>query len=361
MIRGIAADDHDRGTGAPDRDARLGIMKGVDAGNAGSAAGGAGSAVLEAALEQLRLEGAIFFRSELTDAFAFESTPLAFADSFHAGADRLILFHIVAAGSCWVEVGGERHWARQGDVIVLPYGDQHVIGGLTPAVARPIHELMEPPPWKQLPLLRHGGGGARTDIVCGYLYSEDPLFDPAMRALPPVFLVKVPEGPASGWVQASIEFAVAESERRADEPPVRSATRLPELVLIEVLRVHLASAPAVDRGWVSALRDPVLAPSLALLHSDPARRWTVADLASGAAVSRSLLDARFREVLGRSPIRYLTEWRMHLADDLLATTDLGVVAIAHKVGYDSEEAFSRAFKREHGLSPTHWREARGIT
>jgi AraC-like DNA-binding protein len=314
--------------------------------------------LLQAALEQLRLEGAIFFRSEFTDAFAFESTPREFADTFHPGADRLILFHIVADGSCWVEVDGERHWARQGDVIVLPYGDHHLIGGLTPAIARPIHELMDPPPWKQLPFLRHGGGGARTDIVCGYLYSEDPLFDPAMRALPPLFVVRVPEGPAAGWVHASIEFALAESARRADAPPTPSATRLPELVLIEVLRVHLASAPAVDHGWVSALRDPVIAPALARLHGDPERHWTVADLAAEAAVSRSLLDARFREVLGQSPIRYLTEWRMHLADDLLATTDLGVAAIARRVGYDSEEAFSRAFKRARGRSPSHWRAAR---
>ena len=103
------------------------------------------------------------------------------------------------------------------------------------------------------------------------------------------------------------------------------------------------------------MRDPVLAPALALVHNAPARHWTVAELASGAAVSRSLLDARFRQVLGRSPIRYLTEWRMHLATDLLDTTDLAVFTIARRVGYDSEEAFSRAFKREHGLSPTHWR------
>ena len=99
----------------------------------------------------------------------------------------------------------------------------------------------------------------------------------------------------------------------------------------------------------------MLAPALALLHREPERHWTVAELASAAAVSRSLLDERFRQVLGRSPIKYLTEWRMHLAEELLATTEMGVVAVAHRVGYDSEEAFSRAFKRAHGLSPSHWR------
>jgi transcriptional regulator GlxA family with amidase domain len=134
-----------------------------------------------------------------------------------------------------------------------------------------------------------------------------------------------------------------------------------QLVLIEVLRVHLATAPAIDHGWIAALRDPVLAPALSQMHTWPARRWTVADLAAGSAVSRSVLDARFRNVLGRSPIRYLSQWRMHLAEDLLATTDTPVVRVARRVGYDSEEAFSRAFKREHGVSPTHWRAARLAT
>jgi AraC-like DNA-binding protein len=313
-------------------------------------------ALLASALEQLRLEGAIFFRSELSDPFAFESTPLAMADALHPGATRLILFHIVARGSCWVSaVDGERHWANEGDVIVLPYGDRHVIGGSAPADAVLIQTLLDAPPWTHLPILRHGGGGTRTDLVCGYLYSEDPLFDPAMRALPTAFVVRLPDDASTGWIRASIAYALEHAEpSSASTNPV--ATRLPELVLIEVLRVHLATAPAADHGWLAALRDPVLAPALSLLHTSPEHKWTVAELASRAAVSRSLLDERFRQVLDRSPIRYLTEWRMHLAEELLATTDTGVATIARRVGYESEEAFSRAFKRARGLSPSHWRE-----
>ena len=142
--------------------------------------------------------------------------------------------------------------------------------------------------------------------------------------------------------------------------PSPIATRLPELVLMEVLRLHLATAPAVDTGWLAALSDPVLGPALGELHGAPERRWTVADLASAVSVSRSLLDDRFRQLLGRPPMRYLTEWRMHLAEELLATTDMGVVGVAHKVGYESEEAFSRAFKRSHGVSPHPWRLARAL-
>jgi transcriptional regulator GlxA family with amidase domain len=174
---------------------------------------------------------------------------------------------------------------------------------------------------------------------------------------PSVFVVRLPEGAAAGWVQASIAYAL-EATDPAHAGASLVSTRLPELVLIEVLRLHLATAPAADRGLLAALHDPVLAPALSQLHNQPGRRWTVADLAAGAAVSRSLLDERFRHVLGRSPIRYLTEWRMHLAQELLATTRTGVATVARRVGYDSEEAFSRAFKRASGQSPSHWRLAR---
>jgi AraC-like DNA-binding protein len=315
----------------------------------------AATPLLDDALEQLRLGGAIFFRSELTEPFAFESTPSALADMLHPGAERVILFHIVARGTCWVAGDdGERRWAETGDVIVLPYGDHHVIGGASPATCVPITELIDPLPWRNLPAIRHGGGGAPVDLVCGYLVSDDPLFDPAMRVFPSAFVVRMRGTAAAGWVQASVTYAATENVPSSDSPNAIS-TRLPELVLVEVLRQHLASAPAVEHGWLAALHDPVLAPALAALHADPARRWTVADLASEVAVSRSALDERFRQVLGRSPIRYLTEWRMHLAEELLDTTELGVVPIARRVGYESEEAFSRAFKREHGASPARWR------
>jgi AraC-like DNA-binding protein len=233
------------------------------------------------------------------------------------------------------------------------------MGGEGSAECVSILSLLDPLPWKVMPVLRHGGGqgggGRRTEIVCGYLHSPDPLFDPAMRALPPVFVVRLPSGPAAGWVKASIDYALTEAIPPSNRSPNVVATRLPELVLIEVLRTHLASAPANEHGWMAALRDPVLAPALALLHQEPQRRWTVAELAAAVATSRSVLDDRFRQVLRQSPIRYLTAWRMHVAMELLATTALSVSVIAQRVGYDSEEAFSRAFKREQRASPSHWR------
>jgi AraC-like DNA-binding protein len=266
----------------------------------------------------------------------------------------MILFHIVAAGRCWISMpDGERHWANRGDVIVLPYGDDYLMGGAEAAEIIPIMNLMSRPPWDSMPVLEHGAGGERTDIVCGHMYSDDPLFDPTMRAFPPVFVVRVPDGPAARWVASSINYALAVTTESLPAPP--SSTRLPELLLTEVLRIHLETAPMAEHGWIAALHDRVLAPAMAALHAEPARKWTVAELASAATVSRSVLDQRFREVLGRSPIKYLSEWRMHLADDLLQTTDLSVAAISRRIGYESEEAFSRAFRRSHGASPGAWR------
>jgi AraC-like DNA-binding protein len=314
---------------------------------------------LDAALEGLRLEGALFLRAEYSEPWAYESLDApTTAGIVRPGSERVILFHLVAGGCCWVALDdGERHWAESGDVIVLPYGDHHSMGGSADAELVSIATLLAPPPWDVLPVIRHGEGGARTDVVCGYLHSDDPLFDPALRALPPVFVVRPPDGPLKRWVATSIELALAASGPGPDAAP-RVATKLPELVLTEVLRLHLATAPAVDHGWMAALRDPVLAPAMALMHTEPERKWTVADLAAEVAVSRSVLDERFRQVLGRSPIRYLTDWRMHVAEDLLASTDASVVQVARRVGYDSEEAFSRAFKRAHGESPSVWRAAR---
>jgi AraC-like DNA-binding protein len=142
------------------------------------------------------------------------------------------------------------------------------------------------------------------------------------------------------------------------QDPFPPATQVPELLLVEVLKLHLATAPAVDDGWVAAINDAVLAPALAAIHGTPGEKWTVEGLARLAGVSVSLLDERFRRVLGLAPIRYLTGWRMHVAEDLLRSTDLGVASVAHRVGYDSEEAFSRAFKREHGQAPSVWRVQR---
>ena len=314
---------------------------------------------LAAAVQGLHVAGAIFLRAEYREAWAYTSlSGPATAQILRPGTDRVVLFHVVASGTCWVSVDdGEKHWAAQGDVIVLPYGDQHTMGGVEDAPTIPLMTLMPAPPWQTLPVIKHGAdGGSRTDVICGFIHSEDSLFDPGLRVFPRVFVVRPATTAAAGWVQANIRYALDQAESSPLGPDA-VPSRLPELLLVEVLREHLRTAPAVDEGWVAALRDPVLRPALAALHGDPARRWSIDQLARAAATSRSRLDSRFREVLGRSPIRYLTEWRLHLAQELLATTDLSVAAVARRVGYDAEEAFSRAFRRAYGEPPGAWRSS----
>jgi AraC-like DNA-binding protein len=311
------------------------------------------------ALSRLRLQGAIFLRGEYTEGWAYESLPSADAAAILApSAERVLLFHVVATGRAWIEVpGGERHWANAGDVIVLPYNDQHTMGGTTEAMPVSVATLIDPPPWERMPMIRHGAGGRRTELVCGYLICEDPLFDPRLRMFPPVFVVSPPEGPARDWVRSSIEYAVQQTTQVTSDH-FEAPPQIPELLLMEILKLHLASAPAADEGWARAIRDPVLRPALAAIHGAPEQKWSVATLAAEANVSISLLDERFREVLALAPIRYLTGWRMHVAEDLLHSSDLSVAAIARRVGYDSEEAFSRAFKRMHGQAPSVWRVQR---
>lgn len=311
---------------------------------------------LDGIIAGLRLDGAVFLRGEYTETWAYQSPP---ADQIRAmlspGAERVTLFHVVAGGRAWVALDdGERHWAGPGDVIVLPYGDMHTMGGVGEAAVVPMATLMDPPPWTRMPVVRHGQGGEPTDVVCGYLSSLDPLFDPRLAALPPLFVVSPPDGAARMWVQASIDYALAQTSPAASGG-LQGPTQLPELLAREVLRLHLAGAPAATTGWLSALRDPVLAPALGAIHGAPEQKWTVTTLAQEAHVSRSLLDERFRATLAMPPIRYLTGWRMHVAEDLLRSTDLGVAVIARRVGYESEEAFSRAFKRKSGVAPAPWR------
>jgi AraC-like DNA-binding protein len=313
-------------------------------------------ATLAAALARLHLQGAIFLRGEYSEAWAYDSLPTSDALAILAPrAHRVILFHVIASGHAWIEtLTSERHWASAGDVIVLPYGDAHHMGGSEPAELVSIAKLIEPPPWHNMPIIRHGGDGAATNVVCGYLICDHPLFDPRLRALPPVFVVRPPDGAAREWVQASITYAMQQTALIA-ENRFEAPTMVPELLLIEVLKLHLTSTPADQTGWLHALGDPVLAPALAAIHASPERKWNLVSLAKQAQVSVSLLDERFREVLGLAPIRYLAGWRMHVAKDLLRSSDLGMAAVARRVGYDSEEAFSRAFKRETGLAPSSWR------
>ena len=305
-------------------------------------------------LDLVRLGGAVFLRADFRAPWAYSAPPgKDMADVLFPGAGSLVLFHVVGEGRCWIALeDGEKHELECGDVVVMPYGDAHSVGNPDGAEPVPVGELLPPMPWGDMAHIDHGGDGPYTLFVCGYLEGDAVLFDPVLRALPPLFVVRPPPGPAAAWVSATVEYALLASGSASS---TRMSPRLPELLFTEVLRLYLESSEPQLTGWLAALRDPVAGPALAQLHADPAREWSVADLASAVAVSRTVLVDRFNQLLGRPPIRYLTEWRLKLASGLLRTTDVGVGEIGARVGYTSEEAFSRAFKRAFGQAPAHWR------
>src|SRR5689334_9854366 len=210
--------DHDRDTAARDR-----------------------SAALAEALAKVQLSGAIFLHGEYTEPWAYESLPTQDAAAVLAPeAERIVIFHVVASGSCWVEAGTHKVWAQAGDVIVMPYNDQHRMGGHEAAELVPITQLVDPPPWESLPHIVHGLGGARSELVCGFLACDDRLFDRALGIFPPVFVVTPPEGPIRSWVKASSDLVLQQTSRVADDR-IAAPTDIPQLLLREVLKLHLAN------------------------------------------------------------------------------------------------------------------------
>jgi AraC-like DNA-binding protein len=313
-------------------------------------------AIVPQVLDLVRLNGAIFFRSQFRSPWSYTSPPvLELAGALPHAPGSLVLFHIVAEGQCWIALqDGARRYLSGGDVVVMPYADAYASGSEEDADPVSITALLPPPPWIEFPQIDYGGDGENTRMVCGYLRGDAVLFDPVLRALPPLFVVR-PTGPAAAWVTASVEYAMQATQLA----PSGMNQRLPELLFTEVLGIYLKESGDLQlTGWLAALRDPVVGPALAVLHTRPAHDWTVAELAHTVATSKTVLIDRFNLLLGRPPIRYLTEWRLNLASGLLRTTESGITEIAGRVGYTSEEAFSRAFKRALGQSPAYWRNSK---
>jgi AraC-like DNA-binding protein len=315
--------------------------------------------LLSDVLSRVRLAGAIFLRGEYAAPWAFDSPESHDLVALLApGAERLVLFHVIREGRAWVTVGNDRIELEAGDVAVLPHADRHLMGSVQPAQPIPIAELLPPPPWQGLPVCRFDGGGEKTEVVCGYLKCDDLLFNSFLRRLPPLFRVRPPAGPTAELIQACMRYALDESNHTR-QGVVTLMARMPEMLLIEALRLH-SEQSAPGTGWLAAINDAVVSRALALLHAEPGRKWTVDELARRAATSRSVLDERFRSLLGQPPMRYVAEWRMQLAAEMLKTTPAKLADIAQAIGYGSEEAFSRAFQRHVGMAPAQWRsEAAG--
>jgi AraC-like DNA-binding protein len=316
--------------------------------------------VLTEALRMVRLTGAVYLRGEFTAPWGFD-TPAArdLVMALCPEAEQLVIFHAVIEGTCEVRLeSGESVRGEEGEFIILPYGHQHTMLSPGSADRVPIADLLPAPPWANMQVTQAGqAGGSRTRVLCSYLDCGDILFNPLLRALPRLLKVRPQPGPGADWLRAGLRYSAELSPDAIARDAIGS--RLPELLLVETLRQYLAQLPSSRTGWLGALADPVIGDALLRIHGDPARAWTVGLLAEELTVSRSVLAAKFSERLGQSPMRYVALWRLQLASHLLQTTDLAVSAVATRVGYESEPAFSRAFKRELGVAPGAWRSRAG--
>jgi AraC-like DNA-binding protein len=314
-------------------------------------------------LRGVRLTAAMFFRVEAGSPWVIELPDGAtLARSVFPRAQHIISYHVVIDGTCWGGLPGEAPLSlAAGDVLVFPHGDPYVMSnprGLRGGPAQDeVRDFLRAMSAGQLPftVTEGGGGPERLQLVCGFLGCDVRPFNPLLATLPHLLRVRRPSSSADDPLEKLIEFTIAESrERRAGGECVR--LRLSELLFVEVVRRHLATLPAEQRGWLAGLRDPVVGRALALLHERPAHPWTLDELARGAGASRSVLAERFTHFVEDPPMQYLARWRMQIAARLLAESTRKVAAVAMEVGYDSEAAFSRAFKKAAGVPPAKWRQ-----
>jgi AraC-like DNA-binding protein len=309
-------------------------------------------------LSALRLTGGIFVDARFTSPFAVRTCiePSDVAD-FIPGAREVIGYHVVTEGALDLvmpETAPVR--IEAGEVVILPRGEAHVLTtdpALAPVEAK---TLIRRGPGGALLRIDHGGGGAETHVYCGFLGAPGG-FNPLFAGLPQVLKVDARELAARDWIEASVRFA-AEGLAGGSLPATDIVSRLSESLLIEGLRRHLEAAPDDTTGWAGAARDPQIGRALSRIHRDPGAPHSVESLADTAAMSRSAFVQRFGALLGLPPMRYLTLLRLDLGQRRLIDTPDPIAAIAWDLGYHSEEAFSRAFRREFGTPPGRWREAR---
>jgi len=310
---------------------------------------------LSETLRVVRLVGAIFINAKFTAPWCYAS-PRAdvAAPVLEPGAERVVIFHLITEGECVVEMpDGTATRLIAGDVVVFPQGDAHLMAsepGLQPAAGRRLADVLRRRPRQ----LVHGGGGAATRLVCGYLACDGRLARLLLAGLPSLVKVNVRGSNAGTWLEASMRYALAEA--RSPRPGGAGVlAKLSEVLFIEVLRLYMNQQDENRIGWLAGVGDRIVGAALNALHKEPARNWTLDELARVSGTSRSVLAERFAHLVGTTPMQYLTHWRMLLAANLLARSTAPLARIAEDVGYQTDTAFSRAFRREYGAPPAAWR------
>lgn len=313
---------------------------------------------LSETLRVVRLVGAIFIQAKFTAPWCYQS-PRAdtAAPVLEPGAERVVIFHLITEGECFVDLGGSEPPMRliAGDVVLFPQGHAHLMSsqpGIPPSPARRLEAVLERRPRQ----LVHGGGGTATRLVCGYLACDDRLARLLLGGLPPLVRVNVRGSNAGTWLEASVRYALGEA--RSPRPGGAGVlAKLSEVLFIEVLRLYMNEQREGRTGWLAGVRDRIVGAALNAMHKRPAHAWTLNELARTAGTSRSVLAERFQELVGKSPMQYLTHWRMLLAANLLRGSSAQLASIAEDVGYQTDTAFSRAFRREYGSPPAAWRRS----
>lgn len=320
--------------------------------------------VLSDVLRVVRLTGAIYFDIDAGAPWVGESPGTAeIAAAVMPGAEHVISFHAVMSGSCWAALGDDTlppvH-VNAGDVVVFPGGASNVMSSSPGARGEPNMAMYYHPIDEHLPFsFTHGGDGdERTRFICGYLGCDASPFNPLLSALPPMLCARRPVD-GSGWVINLFRLAIAEgSSGRAGGETVLA--KLSELMFVEIIRRHLETLPDDSRGWLSGLRDVHVGDALRLMHSRPGEAWTLDRLARQVGLSRTAFASRFTHYVRISPMQYLARWRLQLAGRLLERPDVSIAQAGAEVGYESEAAFNRAFKKFVGIPPGTWRKSRTV-
>jgi AraC-like DNA-binding protein len=312
-------------------------------------------------LRIVQLSGAVFLHGEFTTPWCL----ISHADSelctaYLPRSDRVVSYHLITHGSCWASLADDEHSAirlEAGDLVVVPQGESHLLGSdlaLDPKPSAPLlAEKLAGHPGEVMRVM-YGGGGEATRMVCGFLTCDGVLSNPLLTSLPRIFKVDVSRSVESAWLASALSFAVAEAAQpRAGTTTVLA--KLSELLFVDAMRRCVDTLPENEKGWLAALRDRYVGPALSRLHAQPAHPWTVDELACEVGLSRSALAQRFTDLLGQPPMQYLSHWRLQMAARQLRSSRKSLAEVADAVGYESEAAFSRAFKREFGLPPASWR------
>jgi AraC-like DNA-binding protein len=313
--------------------------------------------VLSEVLKAVKLDGAVFYNAEFSAPWCNRSPASSVLAPYLSRESRhVIIYHLMTEGRGYACVEGEdaKIAVSAGDIVIFPHGDSHFMGNGSPV--KPFDNELELQRIMSngLKPARSGGGGELTKYICGYMICDPQLSQMFLGGLPKMFTVNIRNDAAGQWLENSIRYSVGNASTSMPGGEAVLA-KLSEVLFVETLRRYMNLLPPEQKGWLAGARDPEVGKALALLHRKPAHPWTIAALATEAGVSRSVLAERFRRFLSETPIAYLTRWRLQLGAQMLKSTSSSVAEIAAEVGYESEPAFNRAFKREFGLPPARYR------